>query len=163
MSEQPASDVTCRSIMATDFPVLSGGMKLIDCVKALLENRVLAMPVVDEAGAYLGVFRKNLMISAILPQVAVHDPRSERVSRMIEAGLLTETMWEIRRRFSLIAADPVRDHVDSESPVLRPDQPLVAAMFCLFHGRNFLPVVETGSNRLVGTISAWDVMESIIN
>jgi CBS domain-containing protein len=148
--------------MATSYPALSAGMTLTECVRTLLQNRVLAMPVVDDAGKYLGQFRKNLLVSALLPQVAVHDPRFERISRMIDTGLLQDTMADVRERFAVIADEPVIRHLDTKAPVLRPDQSLVTAMFYLFQGRNFLPVVEPESGLLVGVVSAWDVLESII-
>lgn len=148
--------------MATSFPVLTAETSLTECVRTLLQNRVLAMPVVDEAGRYLGQFRKNLLVCAVLPQVAVLDQRFDRIARMIDTGLLSDTMADVRERFSVIANDPVSAHLDKEAPVLRPDQPLVAAMFYLFRGRNFLPVVAEETGLLVGVVSAWDVLESII-
>jgi len=148
--------------MATDYPVLTAGMTLAECLQALVQNQVLAMPVVDDNGRYLGQFRKNLLIAAILPQVAVHDPRFDRIAKMIDGGMLSETMEDVRERFSVIADKPVRRYLDTDTPVLRPDQPLVTAMFYLFHGRNFLPVVEPASGLLVGVISAWDILDSII-
>lgn len=120
------------------------------------------MPVVDENGSYLGQFRKNQIVSEVLPQVAVLDQRFERIARMIDTGLLRDTMADVRERFAAIADDLVTLHLDKEAPVLKPEQPLVAAMFYLFRGRNFLPVVEPDTGILVGVISAWDVLESII-
>lgn len=120
------------------------------------------MPVVDENGSYLGQFRKNQIVSEVLPQVAVLDQRFERIARMIDTGLLRDKMTDVRERFAAIADDLVTLHLDKEAPVLKPEQPLVAAMFYLFRGRNFLPVVEPDTGILVGVISAWDVLESII-
>jgi len=148
--------------MATDYPVLTAGMTLAECLQSLVTNKVLAMPVVDNNGRYIGQFRKNLLIAAILPQVAVHDPRFDRIAKMIDGGMLSETMEDVRERFSAIADKPVRRYLDTDTPVLRPDQPLVTAMFYLFHGRNFLPVVEPASGLLVGVISAWDILDSIL-
>lgn len=162
MSHPESSDVTCRSIMATDFAVLSASTTLTECVRTLLQNRVLAMPVVDENGIYLGHFRKNLVISAVLPQVAVLDERIDRISRMIDTGLLQDTMEDVRARFALVAIDPVRLHLDREAPVLRPDQSLATAMYYLYRGRNFLPVVDPADGRLVGVVSAFDVLETLI-
>jgi CBS-domain-containing membrane protein len=104
-----------------------------------------------------------MLISSVLPHVAVQDTRFERIARMIETGLLQDTMADVRERFAIIANDPVGSHLDIEAPVLRPEQPLVTAMFYLFHGRNFLPVVEPESDLLVGVVSAWHVLESIIH
>jgi CBS-domain-containing membrane protein len=157
-----SSDVTCRSVMSAGFASLTASMTITECVKTLLENRVLAMPVVDEAGRYIGHFRKNLLISAILPRVAVMDERIERIARMLDAGLLRDNWGEVLSRFESIAGEPVSLHLDKEAPVLRPDDSLVAAMYYLFRGRNFLPVVEPGSGLLVGVVSAWDVLEHLI-
>jgi CBS domain-containing protein len=71
-------------------------------------------------------------------------------------------MQDVRDRFAEIAGDPVGKHLDRDAPVLRPEQPLVTAMFYLYQGRNFLPVVEADSGLLVGVVSTWDVLENII-
>lgn len=147
--------------MATEFPVLAAETPLTECLNALLHHRALSMPVVDAQGKYLGQFRKNLLLAAVLPEIAVNDLRFDRITRMIDAGLLQDTMADVRARYSAIANDPVSLHLDSDAPVLRPDQPLVAAMFYLFQGRNFLPVVEAETGLLVGEVSAWHVLESI--
>lgn len=162
MKHPAPSDDTCASHMATDYPVLTAEMSLTECLQTLVRNKVLAMPVVDSDGRYIGQFRKNLLIAAILPQVAVHDPRFDRIAKLIDGGMLSETMEDVRERFAAIADKPVRRYLDTDTPVLRPDQPLVTAMFYLFHGRNFLPVVEPASNLLVGVISAWDILDSIL-
>ena len=162
MKKPAPPDDTCARVMATDYPVLTAGMTLAECLRAFVRNKVLAMPVVDDSGRYIGQFRKNLLIAAILPQVAVHDPRFDRIAKMIDGGMLSETMEDVRERFSAIADKPVRRYLDTDTPVLRPDQPLVTAMFYLFHGRNFLPVVEPASGLLVGVISAWDILDSIL-
>jgi CBS domain-containing protein len=154
-------DDTCGCIMATDYPVLTAGMTVAECVRMLLKNRVLAMPVVDDLGRYIGQFRKNLLIAAILPQVAVQDPRSDRIARMLDCGGCSETMEDVRERFALIADKPVSRYMDTDTPVLQPEQPLITVMFYLFHGRNFLPVVEPDSGLLVGVISTWNILESI--
>ncbi|MEO8615998.1 MAG: CBS domain-containing protein [Luteolibacter sp.] len=162
MNSSSLCDDTCGSIMVTDYPVLTAKMTLTECLRNLIENRVLAMPVVDDRGRYLGQFRKNLLIAAILPQVAVHDPRFDRIANTLEGGMFAETMNDVRERFSAIADKAVSRYLDTDTPVLRPDQPQVAAMFYLFHGRNFLPVVEPDSGLLVGVISPWNILKSII-
>ncbi len=162
MNFQPPGNDNCASVMETEYAVLKAGMSLRQCIKALLECRVLAMPVVDDDGRYLGQFRKNLLIAAILPQVAVHDPAFDRIAKSLSEGSFEETMDDVRERFAAIADKPVQRYLDTNTPVLHPDDPLVHAMFYLFHGRNFLPVVDQGSGLLVGTISAWDILQSIL-
>jgi CBS domain-containing protein len=147
--------------MATDYPVLTAETPITECVDALLQHRVLSMPVVDSQGKYLGQFRKVLMLAALLPEIAVNDPRFDRITRMIDSGLLQDTMADVRARYASIGKDPVSMHLDAGAPVLRPEQPLVTAMFYLFHGHNFLPVVEKETGLLVGEVSAWHVLECV--
>ncbi len=155
------TDETCGGIMAANHHVLTASMTIAECLQAMMEHKLLAMPVVDEIGRYIGQFRKNLLIAAILPQVAVHDPRFDRISAVGDGGLMSETMDDVRERFEAIADKPVRRYLDTDTPVLQPDQPMITAMLYLFHGRNFLPVVEPASGLLVGVITAWDVLGSI--
>jgi len=162
MKSSSYSDDTCSQAMTTQYTVLTADMTLRQCIEALVANKVLAMPVVDDQGRYIGQFRKNLLIASILPQVAVHDPRFGNVARMIDGGVLAETMVDVRERLAAIADKPVRRYLDTDTPVLQPDQPLVTAIFYLFHGRNFLPVVEPDSGLLVGVLSAWAILENIL-
>jgi len=119
--------------------------------------------VTSERHRYLGIFRKNLVISNVLPQVALHDDRFNQVVRLINAGLIRDNLHEVHDRFAAIAQDPVSRHADKAAPVLAPDQPLVTALYFLYRGRNFLPVVDPASGRLLGVVSTWDVLETMMN
>ncbi len=161
MKTHDLSDVSCRSIMDASPAVLAPETTFAEAVGILREKRLLAMPVVDAQGCYLGMFRKNLVISNVLPQVALNNDRCSQTTRLIEAGLLRDTLCEVRARFAAIAREPVSRFADAEAPVLRPDQSLVTALFYLYRGRNFLPVVDPVSRRLLGVISTWDVLETM--
>lgn len=162
MPPPDATDITCRAIMDPAPVVLSADTPFRDAVRSLLQQRVLAMPVVDDQGRYRGVLRKNRILSGVLPQVAVHEDRFHQVTRLIDAGLLRDNLQEVQQRFASIAHDPVHLHACKETPVLRPDQPLVTALYYLYRGRNFLPVVDPADGRLCGVVSTWDVLEAII-
>ncbi len=161
MQSHDPNDVTCRAIMDPAPAVLAPATTFAAAVQRLLDERLLAMPVVDAGGRYLGLFRKNLVISTMLPQVAVHSDRFSQVVRMIDAGLLRDNLRDIRDRYALIAQDPVASHLDKDAPVLRPDQSLVTALYHLYRGRNFLPVVDPANSRLLGVVSTWDVLETM--
>ena len=161
MKTHDPNDVSCRAIMDPDPAVLAPATTFAAAVQRLLDEKLLAMPVVDAGGRYLGMFRKNLVISSVLPQVAIHTDRFSQVVRMIDAGLLRDNLRDIRDRYALIAQDPVASHLDKDAPVLRPDQSLVTALYYLYRGRNFLPVVDPANSRLLGVVSTWDVLETM--
>jgi CBS domain-containing protein len=160
-SEDAAHDHTFRSIMITNPPVLSPETTVGDAVEQLLRNRVLSMPVVDGDRHYLGQFTKKHLISRLLPALATQIDPQHQVERMIEAGLLQDTLEEVRQRYSGISGEPVSQHYDPTVTVLRPDQPLVSALYFLYAGRNALPVVEPGSRLLAGVVSTWDLLARV--
>lgn len=147
--------------MITDPPVLSPAITVAEAVALLLENRLLSMPVVDGKRHYLGLFSKRHLIACLLPTVATQKDPQHQMERMIEAGLLQDTLEEIRERYAAIADQPVSEHLDTSTTVLRPDQPLVNALFFLYTGHNLLPVVEPNSHVLAGVVSTWDVLARI--
>lgn len=147
--------------MVTDPPVLSPAMTVAQAVALLLQNHLLSMPVVDDKRHFLGVFSKRHLIACLLPVVATHLDPQHQVERMIEAGLLQDTLEEVRERYAAIAGKPVSEHLDTTITVLRPDQPLVSALFYLYSGRDLLPVVEPNSHVLAGAVSTWDILTHI--
>ena len=119
----PAHDSTFRSIMVTDPPVLAPETTVAAAAAWLLQNHLLSMPVVDSKRHYLGLFSKRHLIACLLPAVATHDGPRHQVERLIEAGMLQDTLEEIRERYAAIADKPVSEHLDASVSVLRPDQP----------------------------------------
>lgn len=162
MNTPDSSDLTCRAIMDASPAVLTADTPFRDAIRALLKHRVLALPVVDDRGRYLGVLRKNRVIAGVLPQVAIYDDHFHQIARLVDAGLLRDDLQDVRARFATIADAPVSRFACLDTPVLRPDQPLVTALHYLYRGRNFLPVVDPTDNRLCGVISTWDVLETVM-
>ena len=147
--------------MITDPPVLAPAMTVAEAVALLLENRLLSMPVVDSSHHYLGLFSKKHLLACLLPAEATRTDPQHQMERMIGAGLLQDTLEEVHARYAAIADNPVSDHLDKTATVLRPDQCLVSALFCLYSGHNLLPVVEPDSHVLAGVVSTWDVLAHI--
>jgi CBS domain-containing protein len=160
-SEDAAHDHTFQSIMITDPHVLSPETTVGEAVGLLIKNRVLSMPVVDGNRHFLGQFTKKHFLSRLLPTLAVQTDPQHQVERMIEAGLLQDTLEEVRQRYAAIAGEPVSMHYDTSVTVLHPDQPLVTALYLLYAGHNALPVVERGSKILAGVVSTWDLLARV--
>ena len=154
-------DTTFRSIMITDPPVLAPAMTVAEAVACMLQNHLLAMPVVDANRHFLGLFSKRHLLACLLPTEATHTDPQHQMERMIGAGLLQDTLEEVRQRYAAIADNPVSEHLDKTAIMLRPDQSLVNALFYLYSGHNLLPVVEPNSHVLAGVVSTHDVLEHI--
>lgn len=124
----------------------------------LLKNHLLALPIVDGDGRYQGMFLKSKLISRLLPVGANVGETVHHISQMPDLAFLTLSVADLRKAFGAIASQPVKNLADVKTPVFRPDSPISSALLQLYRTRNFVPVVEEGTERLVGMISTWDLL-----
>lgn len=153
-------DMLCSAIASAPASTLKPATTVGEALKKLNEDRVLAIPVVDEGGRYLGMFGKRRLIAALLPKVLSVKVHGVEIGETAHLGFITETLSDIHERLAAIAGEPVEKHMDTDVTLLRPETPLTHALFILHKHRNFLPVVGH-DGRLAGVISTWDVFEKI--
>lgn len=156
-----AESQTCRSIMTADPVVIRRTDTVGKALQILLEKRLLALPMVDESGRYLGMFLRSRLVSLLLPKIVQLEERLPEIGRLVELGFLTNTLDDLRERFSAVADHPVEAFAEDKTPVLRPDTPVMTAVLYLYRTRTLLPVVDEASGRLVGVVSTWDILGRI--
>lgn len=131
-------------------------------LKLFVEQRMLGIPIVDSEDQYLGMFVRSRLVSLMLPRVVSLDEQSHGdIGRLIDVGFIPDTLQDAIDRFNEVAEDPVERYMDKEGPILRPDSPVITALFLLYRTRNFLPVVDDKSKKLVGVVSTWDVLARV--
>ena len=123
----------------------------------IMHHRYRNLPVVDDAGCYLGVFGVNCLLRLMLPQAVIMD-----------AGLTTipfirETLSDLHRRLVEVEDNPISLCINEEVTVVEPDTPLLETLLVLYKTRTSVPVVEKASGRLAGMISYWDVTSKILD
>ena len=123
--------VRVRDYMATDLVTLRPETEILRAVHALVENDIAAAPVVDDAGALVGILTERDCMRVVL-NAGYYSEYGGRVDEFMSKNVET------------IAAD---------------DSIVDAAK--LFFGQRFhrYPVLENG--RLVGQISRRDVMRAL--
>ena len=52
-----------------------------------------------------------------------------------------------------------KEHCDA--PTLKPDSPLMEAVLLVYRTRNFVPVVDPASKRLIGVVSTWHILAQL--
>ncbi|MBK8210568.1 MAG: CBS domain-containing protein [Rhodospirillales bacterium] len=157
----PATEHTCRSIM-TAQPVSIRRHESVDrALQMLLQNKLLALPVVDDEGRYFGMFQRSRLVAMLLPRIVQLEERLPEVAKLLEIGFLTDTLDDVQERFRQVASNPVGDYAQTDTPVLRPDTPIMNAVLFLYRMRTYLPVVDEPSGRLIGVVSTWDVLGRI--
>jgi len=137
--------------------VLQRAAKLSDAARLILEHRVRNVPVVDEAGRYLGVVSANGLLSILLPKAATLEGAA-----LDALPFVKDTLDDLRERWRDARDLPVTDCLDTDLETVTPDTSLTETLLSLYHNRTSLPVVEEGTGRLVGLVSHWTAGSVIV-
>lgn len=147
--------------MTTNPVVIKQSESVARAMRMLLDNRLLGLPAVDDSGRYLGMFLRSRLVSLLLPNIVQLEERLPEVGRLVELGFMTDTLEDAHQRFDRVARDPVGKYLQTDTPVLRRDTPVMNAVLYLYRTRSYLPVVDEASGRLAGVVSTWDILERI--
>jgi CBS domain-containing protein len=161
MAMSDANKHTCRSIMTTGPVVIKASESVDKAMRMLLDNRLLGLPAVDDDGRYIGMFLRSRLVALLLPTIVQLEERLPEVSRLIELGFMTDTLDDAHDRFQKVAGDPVSKYLQTDTPILRLDTPVMNAVLYLYRTRSYLPVVDEASGKLLGVVSTWDVLGRI--
>lgn len=147
--------MSCRAIMTANPAVLKGDSTIEVGMKALLDSRLSAMPVVDGAGRYLGMFGVRKLLAAMIPSAALLD------NLVLDLSFIKDPIGDFRNRLDEMRSRKISDHLETEGPILRPDMSITEVILLLCRSRNILPVVEKDSGRLLGVVSSWQAVHAI--
>ena len=153
--------MACLEIMEADPPVLLGTDTVGKAVSVLLERRYLALPVVDASRRYLGLFAKSRLFGLMLPSIVALEDLLPKIAQLTDLAYLSDDMDDLRERFAALRDRPVADFADREAPTLKPDSPLMEAVLLVYRTRNFVPVVDPVSKRLIGVVSTWHILAQL--
>lgn len=147
--------------MTTNPVVIKQTESVAKAMRMLLDNRLLGLPIIDDDGRYVGMFLRSRLVALLLPTIVQLEERLPEVSRLLELGFMSDTLEDAHDRFQKVAADPVGKYLQTDTPILRLDTPVMNAVLYLYRTRSYLPVVDEASNKLLGVVSTWDVLGRI--
>ena len=153
--------MACLEIMDVDPPVLLGTDTVGKAGSVLLERRYLALPVVDAGRRYLGLFAKSRLFGLMLPSIVALEDLLPKIAQLTDLAYLSDDMDDLRERFAALRDRPVADFADRDAPTLKPDSPLMEAVLLVYRTRNFVPVVDPASKRLIGVVSTWHILAQL--
>ena len=142
---------TVTELVRRDPPVVRDDTPLRDVVRLLLDQELPAVPVVDAAGRYAGIFGEREFIAALFPRY---------VQSLSYAGFIPKPIEEVLEKRSEAASEPIREHMNTEHvdvPAAASD--IQIAETFLHHRVRVLPVTENG--RVVGIILRGDFMRAL--
>ena len=144
--------MTCGAMMTENPLTARDGDTVGEAVRKLIEHRYINLPVVEEAGKFLGMFGITDMFGLVLPKVA------------LAGGLLPNLRFmgddarELRKRFAEVSARKVGEMADRDVRVVYPDTPQIEALRLFCEQHTTLAVVERDTRKLLGVISYWDAV-----
>ena len=156
-----AIEPTCGSLMNTRPATVAPNDTVATALALLLKHRQLGLPVVSADGTYRGMFLRSLLLSRLLPRITQMEGELDNVARIVEAMAAGETTETLQARYRAIAQDPVEKILDAKGPVLHPDTPLMHTVHLLYRARTILPVIDRNTRKLVGVVSAWDLLSRL--
>jgi CBS domain-containing protein len=152
--------MTVESIMTRDVTVLRPTDKVSDGLRTMHDQHVRTLAVVDDNNEFVGLFGIRQVVHLLLPKAA-----------QIEYGLtdlsfMPDDLGELYHRLREVGDQPVADFLESRDDLLvcAPSTSLPEVLELLHLSFNTsLPVLvlDDDSNRLVGIVSGWDVLEKL--
>lgn len=142
-------------IYSTTFTPLLDTDTVADATRRMLDDRVSDMPVVDASGALVGMLRLEGLYAALLPKAAL---LGEGLS---DLGFVSDTLGQLREKMREVERRPVREFTVMPEYVVHPDTTPVQIILLLHRGANSIPVVAPETGKLVGMVSARDVLAAL--
>lgn len=148
---------TVRVFNTTDFVSLRDTDTIAKAARTLcdLQHRVSALPVTDADGKLIGIFTVDRLLKLLLPAAATVN------SGLLDLSFVSDTLEHVREKMRSIAEHPVSRHLEQPPRAVHPDTPLMEVMLLLYRGENDLPVTDERSGKLLGIVSAIDILRAV--
>ena len=144
-----------RGIMVKDVITVRKETSLRDLAEILTSRHIGGVPVLDEAGRYLGVVGEHDLIRHEKP---LHIPT---VITLFDSWIPLELPSSIKKEIERISATRVADLFNQKAPTVTPVTPVRDAV-SLFEREDvdILPVLESG--KIVGVVGRGDLVHLLV-
>jgi len=142
-------------IHRTEFASLRGADVVSEATRRMLTHYVTDLPVVDDDHRLIGMFRLERLLGSLLPKAALIGFGLDDLS------FVSDTLEHLRKQMRTVADTPVRQLMVKAEHVVHPDTTPVEIVLLLYRGASNIPVVERETDKLVGMVSARDVLDAL--
>lgn len=148
MSPRTLGDLTLRTA-----PLLGTGELLLDAVTRVAVSGLPALPVVDGAARFAGIFGEREFITALFPGY---------LGELRHAAFVTSALDAALEKRAACAAEPVSKHMNREHVEIGPDfSDATLAETFLHHRVLILPVIDA-DRRVDGVITRADFFRALV-
>ncbi len=153
--------MTVENIMSFRLVKLKPTDKVSDALKIMHEQQIRNLPVVDDEDQFVGLFGIRPLIRMLLPKAAHIKHGLKHLSFM------PDDVGELYERLAKVSQKPVSDYLEKNKNLsfCKPSTSFPEVMELLDQNPDTsLPVivVKGKHKKLVGMVSAWDVLEKLV-
>ncbi len=153
--------MTAETIMSFRLEKIKPTDKVCDALRMMHTHQIRNLPVVDEDDQFVGLFGIRRLIHLLLPKAAQID------SGLKELSFMPDELGELYSRLEDIGQKPVAEFLEKKKKLVfcKPSTPFPEVLELLDQSTNTsLPVivVKGKKNKLIGMVSAWDVLEKLV-
>lgn len=120
----------------------------------IIKQHLRHIPVVDDQGRYVGTFSIYSLLQLALPKAVTMK------KGLSNAGFVNEEAPQLAQRLRQRSDELVSNWL-SKDPVVHSDASAMDALLLLLQGRISVPVIDKQSQKLLGMISSWSVIEKL--
>ena len=141
-------------LYTTDFVALRDTDTVAQATEQMLRHRVTDLPVVDEAGRLVGLFKLERVLAGLLPKAALVG------YGMTDLGFVASTIADMRAHMRDIEHRPVHEFVITPDHTVTPETSPMEIVLLLYRGANNVPVLGP-DRKLVGMVSTRDLLTAL--
>ena len=149
--------MSCAEIMTRNPCSVREDDTIGEAAREIIARNYINLPVVDAEGRLVGLFGIYDLLALLVPRVAVIG------NLLPNLRFLSDDESELHKKYASLKDNPVRRAVNREAARVYTDTPLIEAIRLFCRNHMTIPVVERGSDRLVGMISYWDAARHIVD
>ena len=153
--------MTVENIMSQRLVKLAPTDRVCDALNVMHEKQIRNLPVVDEDGQFVGLFGIRPLVKILLPAAA------KIKFGLKDLSFMPDELGELNQRLQEIAQKPVSDFLEKKKKLTfcKPSTSFPEVLELLDQSSDSsLPVIVVKGKRrkLVGMVSAWDVLEKLV-
>jgi CBS domain-containing protein len=153
--------MTAKTIMSLRPVTLSADDRVCDALRLMHEKQLRNLPVVDAKGCFVGLLGIRRLTILLLPKAA-------QISQGLkDLSFMPDDLESMSQRLGAVCQRPVSQFLEKRKNLIfcKPGTPLPEVLELLQESPDSsLPVIVVKGKRqkLVGMVSAWDVMEKLM-
>lgn len=146
-------EATLTDHLLREVPLLSAAQPVAEAVATIAQAQLPALPVVDERGAYLGIFGEREFIQAFFPGY---------FGELHGAGFLPHSLDDAIERRGACLAEPVSAHANREQIALGETYSDAGLAERFLHHRVLIVPVLDGAQRVRGVVTRTDFFRALV-